>query len=63
MAKCRLTKKKCPASEECPWWLTLIVDKKEKRGRCALVWIPILMVELRTAIEQKTGKNNERTNT
>ncbi|GAI03076.1 unnamed protein product [marine sediment metagenome] len=52
--KCPLIKEDC-LKEECPWWIKLVIDKKEE-GRCAIAWSTILLVEFRIAIE---GKANE----
>jgi len=38
---------------DCGLWVVLNAGKVEQ-GRCALTWFPILLVELRVAIEQKT---------
>jgi len=55
--KCRLTKEKCPESEtECPWWVKMIIGKRDE-GRCAVAWVPIILVEIREAIER--AKQNE----
>lgn len=51
MAKCPLTKKKC-LEDKCAWWVKLINDKQE-RGRCAIAWSAILLVELRVATDGK----------
>ena len=46
---CPQTGKECPASEECPWWVKLTAGNEE-HGRCAVAWLPVLLVELRGAI-------------
>jgi len=49
--------------EKCPWWVVLDTHYKEDKtgkdmvkteGKCAIAWIPQLMIELKEAI--KDGK-------
>ena len=54
--ECPLINVSC--SEDCPWWVKLIIDKQEK-GRCSIAWIPILLIELRQSIDKREeGKND-----
>ena len=46
---CPLTKDKC-VKDDCPWWVKLMSNKIEQ-GRCVIAWLPVLLVELRGAIE------------
>lgn len=48
----------CPEDEkECPLWTKLIINKGKdnecEQGKCAIAWLPVLLIELRVAIEQK----------
>lgn len=52
---CPLTQGDC-LENGCGWWVKLMNDKQE-RGKCAVAWSSILLVELREAIEKT--KNNE----
>lgn len=47
--KCPLTKEDC--SEDCPWWVKLKTGEAQQ-GKCAVAWIPILLIELRITIDQ-----------
>lgn len=51
---CPLTKEKCKESNDpetgCRWWVYLIADEKETIGRCTFEWLPILLTELRQAV-------------
>lgn len=52
-----LGKKIC---KKCPWYVTLIgpedKDKKRKNfSNCAIVWVPLLMVEVRGSIDGITS--------
>lgn len=57
---CPLTKEDC-LQDECAWWIKLVVDKKEEKGRCAIAWSTILLVELRIATDKKTKPADEST--
>lgn len=46
---CPRTGKECPATSECPWWVELTAGS-EKHGRCAVAWLPVLIVELKGVI-------------
>jgi len=46
--------------EECPLWVILIQNFKDKgplpQGKCAIAWLPTLMIELKQAILLKKKK-------
>ena len=57
----------CPRNNDCPRWVVLdqdfIDDKTKKKftktiGRCAIVWLPQMLIELKLAIrEVRNGKD------
>lgn len=55
MLKCPRTKKEC-LKNECALWVELIVDNpnqgRQNQGKCSIAWIPVLLVELREAVER-----------
>lgn len=46
--------------EECSLWVAL-TSNQEEHGKCALAWIPTLLIELRVAVEKLSG-NPEKMN-
>ena len=38
--------------EKCGWWCVLMYENKTI-GRCAIAWLPILLIELRAAVDKK----------
>ena len=60
MNLCPQTKEDCQEGS-CALWVKMNVttdnpDEKKEQGRCSIAWIPILLVELRVAIEQRIGQ-------
>ena len=47
---CPLMRKKKCVTHQCAWWVKLTSNDSEQ-GRCSVTWIPILLVELRRALE------------
>ena len=51
---CPQTKENCKESNDpktgCRWWVYLYVDEKDKVGRCTFEWLPILLIELKQAV-------------
>ena len=61
--KCPNTKEPCPEANEapdgCPWWIILTANA-DKIGRCAVPWIPNLLIEIRVAIDKLNPDNKEK---
>lgn len=59
---------KCPRDSKCPKWVILnqsFVDKDGKvaikeEGKCADAWIPIILIELKTAILSKQTNEDKK---
>ena len=49
--KCPLIKEEC-LEDECRLWVKLTAGEEE-HGRCAVAWLPILLVELKEVIARK----------
>ncbi len=50
---CPLTNQACPESiDKCSWW-TVLRNNNVEVGRCAVAWLPTLLIELRFALPQK----------
>ena len=54
---CPLTKENCRESNKndsgCQWWIILKLDGSDV-GKCSFAWLPILLIELRQALPQKS---------
>ena len=49
LSQCSDVAKDC-IKDECALWVKLTSNKQEQ-GRCVMAWLPVLLVELRGAIE------------
>ncbi len=58
---CPLFQEVC-RKDKCAWWVKLTANQEE-HGKCAIAWLPILLVELRSAFERKEKDSHERTDT